>query len=146
MNPQLPQNWTPETEIRVGEVAECLLSQWRRIDIVKKFSVEWNVSFRAVDEYIAMAKQDIRTYIPLPTEELIQERISEYRKLHRLSLSAEQYGVARTILKDISELQGLLVQKIDVTSGGKPFDKMIIEIVNKSIENSQDTGVEPSTV
>jgi len=133
MNPQLPQNWTTETEIRVGEVAECLLSQWRRIDICKKFSQEWNVSFRSVDEYIAMAKVDIRSNIPPPTEELIRERIEEYRKLHRLSIADNQYGVAKSILKDISELQGLLIQRIDVTSKGQS-----INIIVKSNEDKKD--------
>ena len=130
MEPQKPQNRTPETEIRIGEVADKLLQCWRRIDICKKYATEWNVEFRMVDEYIKWAKEDIRTSIKIPTEELIAERIAEYQKLHVLALADKQFAVAKGCMKDISELQGLLIQRVDMTSGGKPFDKIIIEIVN----------------
>lgn len=134
---QDPQDWTPETQLRVAEVADKILIAWRRIDICKKYSEDWNVSFRTVDEYIMMAKAQIREVGPqIPIEEMIAERIAEYEKLYRLTLADNQYAVAKSILKDKSELEKLLIQKVDITSNGKPLN--MVNIIVKSEQEKKD--------
>jgi len=121
-----------QTQLRIDEIVDKLLLKWRRSEICRKYSKEWNLSYRQVDEYISWAKKEIHSYIIPATPELIKERIQEYDKLYRLSLSSSQYSVAKQILKDKSELEGLLIQRIDHTTNGKDIQQ--INIIVKNIE------------
>lgn len=118
-----------EIQDRIDIIVDKLLLKWRRSEICKTYSVEWNLSYRQIDDYIKWAKEEIQKYSIPATPELIKERIQEYEKLYRLSLSQSQYAVSKSILKDISELQGLLLQKLDITSAGEKLPMYQIQII-----------------
>jgi hypothetical protein len=125
---------TLETELRIDDIANDVLSGRRRMQICKKYADEWNVSYRQIDWYLSEARKKILESQPdSEIAEKVKIRLAEYDKLHQLALSENQYGVARSILRDKSELEGLLVQRTDINIKASVVTKQEIKLSDGTV-------------
>lgn len=119
-------------EERIERVAELLLLKTPRFKIVQKIGTEYRIKPRAVDKLIAIAKLRIKAPHNKNIEENTNQRLAELDELYRKCIELEQYAVARQILKDKTDIEGLIINKMDITSGGKtlPTSINIIKLNN----------------
>ncbi len=117
-------------DARVDIVYDWMLAGKKRRDIVKDGFVQWEINARAVDEYIAKAKQRLREesedqLIPLKEAALI--RWTEFiNRCKTANDRKNELGAG----KHIDMIQGLLTTKIDHTTKGESINKIQIEIIN----------------
>jgi hypothetical protein len=133
-----PQNQKPgptcseyEHDQRVEQVRKWLCEFHPRMDIVKWGSERWNVSTRAVDEYISKANAIMRTLTRLSAEESLADQIAKHEHLLQEAYKNSDRRTITAELKQLDFLKGLGKTNVDVTSNGESIGKIIVEIINK---------------
>ncbi len=101
------------TNQRVSEVSEMLIKGQTRSNIFHYTSVNWKVGARQVDNYIAKARVLIQNDIIKNLEYDYAKAIKRYESLYNRALDLEDYRLAFTINKELTNLQGLNKIKIE---------------------------------
>lgn len=117
-------------ELRVRTVMDWILAGHMTKDIIGSCGTKWNVDQRQAYKYIKAA----RVYFVKLTEEDIKERLAFHiaaRMQIYVNLDDKNKPMgaraAVEILKDIAELEGFYMQKVDVTTQGNPIHSQVIE-------------------
>lgn len=113
---------------RVKHVQEQLIGGHSTTDIVRKCMSQWKIEKRQAYRYL----KDAFELFVKETQNDISERkafhIQSRMKLYRDAMSGKQTSIALAILDSISKLEGLLVQKSELTLNGGA----VIKITNKN--------------
>jgi len=126
-----------ETEKRVTTVVDLLLDGLRRHEIYRfvseneaKGNLNWNVTTRQIDEYIAKASEIIRNYESDKREDKIKKAEQRLEKLLSRAISNKDLRLARLIIADIRTLFGLdAPSKFEGTLAGdiRSLDELVEE-------------------
>jgi hypothetical protein len=93
---------------RKGEILEMLLGGVPYTDIRRKCAIEYGVSFRTVEKYIAEVRSELPDAYSLGERRLLLgEAIGKAEKLYARSIAQKNLQVALGVLRWIGELQGL---------------------------------------
>lgn len=116
-------------ERRVRQIIEWILSGHTTEDIIKQSSVSWSISSRQAYNYLKKAKDKISK---IPDEDLkekqalhIERRLKLFRELEKKS-TAQGARTALRILDSIAKIDGSLVEKVDVTTGGEQITGTVV--------------------
>jgi hypothetical protein len=109
-------------------------------------------------DHLRFAQKEIHKIYAETNATALSEAIGQLESQMEDAKNTKQYKLAFNIRQEISKLQGLMIEKKDITSGGEKLGKMIIEIVNvaghvtslennsNKLENEETTGLEDTTV
>lgn len=116
-------------ERRVRQVIEWVLSGYTTPDIIKQCGSSWQLGERAAYKYLKKAKAQIST---LPDESLkekqalhIERRLKLFRDLEKKA-TAQGARTALRILDSIAKIDGSLIEKVDVTTGGEQITGTVL--------------------
>jgi hypothetical protein len=98
---------------RVGEVATMLINGSSREDIVQYSSEKWHIGERQTDKYIQKAKESIRSSVKQDIRYDYAKAIKRYEYLYKMVIEKKDYKTALSINKELTNLQGLLIQPIE---------------------------------
>jgi hypothetical protein len=107
---------------RARTVADWMTDGYFTRDIVEQGLVKWGVSERQVHDYIKEAFKIYREQTSKEIKDRIAFHVAARRKLYNRLKGKENADGARTaltILDSIAKIEGVFVEKIDVTSKGK---------------------------
>lgn len=112
-----------ESQKRVAEVAEMMLSGENRNEIVRFGSKKWGIGARQIEKYMVRARAALRAKINERTELSVNWHL---RARMRILSQAQRQRDARAslaVLRDIGELQGLYKEKVEITGkDGAPIE------------------------
>ena len=110
------------SEKRVFQISELLLDCVSNYEIVQFCTKEWNVGWRQVYKYIAMARGKIeKTYQKELERNLSWHMIARKKLVKKLIKNKDEKGAAQ-VLKDMADLQGYYKQRHEVTGeNGEPI-------------------------
>lgn len=124
-----------ETDKRTRSVQEWMMQGHTTSDIVRQCTASWSITPRQVYKYIRKAyeafKESAEKDLEARKQFHIHSRLKMFRDLRDKS-SCKPAGVALEILKDIAKLEGLYVEKVDHTTGGKPIESAPHEVIFKN--------------
>lgn len=115
-----------EVEKRVLTIQSWIIEGVQDNLILKQAKTKWDIGLRQARKYLKKAYENWKQDEEITFEEKRDAKIAELKQLKR-SLKPEYKGTPqgiRTIVaveKEIIRLEGLIVKRIDVTSGGKPL-------------------------
>jgi hypothetical protein len=99
---------TAIVEQRVSEIHQLLLAGVRRREILQFASKkQWAISDRAVDEYIARAKEQIRATAEVDRSLELGRAIQRLNDLYRASISNGDHRTALHVQRELSSMLGL---------------------------------------
>lgn len=111
------------TEERITIVHSMLLEGYTRAQILRA-GKEWQVSARAIDEYIAKARADILETTKEEREDNRAKILSNLWDLFRKTNSRAEYADAHKILMSIAKINGLEEQTINHFVSERPLQAM----------------------
>lgn len=123
-----------EKEKRVRAVQDLMLSGHNSGDIRDTIMVKWSLSERQAYRYITDAYKEFR--------ELTQNEMSERKGWHiqaRLKLLKQNTGKPKLqldILDSLAKLEGVLINKVDHTSGGEKLESVVVYLPDNGRETS----------
>ncbi len=101
---------------RVGSIVDMLMVGQTRSHIIHYGSESWNVGERQMDKYIAKARKLIEGEIVKNLEYDYAKAIKRYEGLYGRAMEKEDYKLALSVNKEITNLQGL--NKVQVEHSG----------------------------
>lgn len=111
-----------ETDKRTRAVQEWMMQGHSSADIVRQCTAQWNITGRQAYKYIRKAYEAFRAQAENDIEARKQFHIHSRLKLFRDlqdKKACKPAGVALAILQDIAKLEGLYVEKTEVTVNDK---------------------------
>jgi hypothetical protein len=116
-------------ERRVRQVVEWILSGHTTADIIRQCTTSWELKERAAYKYLKKAKDFISKFPDDDTKEKkslhIERRLKLFRELEKKT-TAQGARTALRILDSIAKIDGSLVEKVDVTTGGEQIGTVLI--------------------
>lgn len=112
-----------ESESRVLKTMELYLLGLKAEDIHEYFitNLKIKVSLASVRSYITKAREKIKNYSEFKTNEEIGKSILRMEKLYLNSYRIQDYKTCLQVQKELNKLLGLITEKHDLTSDGKPI-------------------------
>ncbi len=128
-----------EVEARARTVVGWLLNGDSVSMIIQKCEAEYNIKRRTAYKYL----KDARTSIAeMPDETLtekkavhIERRLKLYRELENKA-TAQGARTALRILDSIAKIDGSLVEKVDVTTGGEKIEGTVVVLPENGREST----------
>lgn len=121
-----------ETDKRTRSVQEWMMQGHTTSDIVRQCTSNWSITPRQAYKYIRKAyeafKESAEKDLEARRQFHIHSRLKIFRDLQGKN-DSKPAGVALEILKDIAKLEGLYVEKVDHTTGGKPIENTPHEVI-----------------
>jgi hypothetical protein len=121
---------------RVFIVMEMLLSGLKRRQIIQNVSnneelkLNWNVSDRQIDDYIAAANREIDKIFEADKDKLKKRVFAKYDFVYQKLINVKDYKGALVALEKLTALTGVAEPaKTDITTGGEKITGFNIEIV-----------------
>ena len=110
------------SEKRVFQISELLLDCVSNYEIVQGCTNEWNIGWRQVYKYIAVARQKIeKTYQKEFQQNLSWHMVARKKLVRKLLNKKDEKGAAQ-VLRDMAELQGYYKQLHEITGkDGEPI-------------------------
>ena len=101
--------------LRIAEIATMLINGSCRGDIVQFIAEKWSVGERMSDNYIKKAKEEITLSVKKDIQYDYAKAIRRYEFLYQKVIEKNDYKTALAINKELTNLQGLLVNQIEHT-------------------------------
>lgn len=146
-----------ETARRTDQVAQLLVDGYTTTKIVKYCEQKWGLKWRQANSYIAKARKQIGNEVSQDFKDKLNLAIRtrrdrynearrrvqaiwngdlpEHRKLYFVNIYEKQ---ASDELTHIEKLEGLLVNKVDHTSGGEKIFTQPAQIVFQNPDDGED--------
>lgn len=105
---------------RITEVVDMLIAGKNRNAIIQYGSDCWNVGERQIDKYIAKARDLIQSDIQKNIEYDYAKAIRRYEELYNKAIENEDFRLALSINKELTNLQGLSKVQLEL-SGNVQF-------------------------
>lgn len=117
-----------ELSQRVYKVYTLMLHGKPRHEIVRMGQKEWGVQPRAIDEYMSRARELMRDQAEKRAGEAFDEAVARLENLYEMCVGAADRKTAASVAKQLNDLHGLNVQRMDLTSKGEAITKVTVEI------------------
>ena len=115
---------------RIRVIQEYLIIGKNPKDIVTQVSSTWNITPRMAQYYVRKAFEEFKLMNQKDIESLLGYHVQARLKLLDWSMESDKRKpFALDVLKDLAKLQGLYVNKVDLTSKGEAIQFGGIEIV-----------------
>jgi len=100
---------------RINTIAEMLIDGKSKTSIIHYSSDNWNIGKRQTENYISKARELIKGEIVKNIEYDYAKAIKRYENLYNKAIEVEDFRLALTVNKEITNLQGLSKLKIEHT-------------------------------
>ena len=97
-----------ETELRVMEFITILAGGGKRSDCVRHASDNWGVGSRTVDQYLSLARDQIRADWDLQRPQMIADLLAQYSTLQMEARQRGQLSVALGCINNAARLAKLV--------------------------------------
>jgi hypothetical protein len=121
----------PERDERIAHMADLMATgRWVTGKTVRDLALQWGISLHELQRNAAEASRSLR----MPAEEraALRDRLQATLD-HAISLAAEQ-GTPKVIIdgaRAVAELQGLMTQRVDITSRETPTPERAAALVRE---------------
>lgn len=138
-----------EYERRVRTVLNWILEGYLTKDILASSKAKWGIDDRMAYKYIKAARKDYAKDFEGEREERIRfyltSKLQLFQKLKEKD-TARAAAVADTILNSMAKLEGLLTDKVDVTTLGKeiPASQPVLQILPTRVVNGPELEDDPN--
>lgn len=106
-----------EVELRVQTIVKWILQGRSYTDIVRYSAKNWGISSRQADNYVKMAKDDVKATTKITKEEQITLAIARYNDLYLQNYTGKDFRECRNVQDSLNKLLGLNeAEKIDITT------------------------------
>lgn len=123
-----------ELELRVKSVVSWILQGRSYKDIVRYSSKNWNISSRQVDNYVKIAKEEIKASTNITKEEQITIAIARYNDLYLKNYTEKDYKECRGVQDSLNKMLGLNeAQKIDLRTKMEGMNESQLEMLTDII-------------
>lgn len=106
---------------RTTEVVKLILRGVRYTDIVEYCEAHWGIKRRMASIYYKKALESFAEQFSEEREYEIDKHQIMLQDLYRKSYKAGDLNLCRLLLQDVAKMKGIVVDRVDVTSGGEGF-------------------------
>lgn len=106
---------------RTTEVVKLILRGVRYTDIIEYCEAHWGIKRRMASIYYKKALESFAEQFSEEREYEIDKHQIMLQDLYRKSYKAGDLNLCRLLLQDVAKMKGIVVDRVDVTSGGEGF-------------------------
>jgi hypothetical protein len=106
---------------RTTEVVKLILRGVRYTDIMEYCEAHWGIKRRMASIYYKKALESFAEQFSEEREYEIDKHQIMLQDLYRKSYQAGDLNLCRLLLQDVAKMKGIVVDRVDVTSGGEGF-------------------------
>ena len=106
---------------RTTEVVKLILRGVRYTDIMEYCEAHWGIKRRMASIYYKKALESFAEQFSEEREYEIDKHQIMLQDLYRKSYKAGDLNLCRLLLQDVAKMKGIVVDRVDVTSGGEGF-------------------------
>jgi hypothetical protein len=124
-----------EKDKRIRQVMEWILAGHLSSDIINTCMQTWNITERQAYKYIRESRSRFRNLTEGEQKERLAFHITARLKLFKDLVDKKNpdgASVGLSILKDIAKIEGLYINKVDLTSKGKQLPSTPVVVNNNS--------------
>lgn len=118
-----------EVMLRLLRVKKLLLEGTHRGDIIQLGADEWGIGDRQMDEYIAKARKEIKEQVDMSSLADLEWHAAARAHLYNKSMEKGDLQNARQVLDSLAKLQGIMVERRELTGKDGEALGAIAEIV-----------------
>lgn len=134
-----------EKELRVSEIHEMLLAGLKRYQIIQNCSMlEWNLTARCIDGYIADATALIASELDKIRPDLVSKLYSQYQFLYKRMVNMKDYRGAMMALDRMCQFVNInkhILPADEDAAGGMPALSISFEVNSRKRNEYQDAEV-----
>lgn len=120
---------------RIEKIFHLLIKNYDRQAIIKEIQEDEPCAVATIDKAIREAKKELLRISDTNKEEALKEQLQRYESLYKEARESCKYKEAIAALQQIDKLKGLAVQRLDLTSEGKPFE-VNINFINENLDTN----------
>jgi len=106
---------------RTTEVVKLILRGIRFTDIMEYCEVNWGIKRRMASIYYKKALETFAEQFSEEREYEIDKHAIMLQDLYSQGYKAGDLNICRLLLQDIAKMKGIVIDRVDVTSGGEGF-------------------------
>jgi hypothetical protein len=106
---------------RTTEVVKLILRGIRYTDIMEYCEAHWGIKKRQASIYYKKALESFSDQFSEEREYEIDKHAIMLQDLYRQSYKSGDLNLCRLLLQDVAKMKGIVVDRVDVTSGGESF-------------------------
>ena len=106
---------------RTTEVVKLILRGVRYTDIMEYCEAHWGIKRRMASIYYKKALESFAEQFSEEREYEMDKRAIMLQDLYSQGYKAGDLNICRLLLQDIAKMKGIVVDRVDVTSGGEGF-------------------------